>query len=354
MLASQIMTNLTFDLVLTNAQVLLTKGDFAPQYTHYLTSLDIGIKDGKIAELGSRLAARAAEVVDLKGLTVLPGVIDSQVHFRDPGLTHKEDLTSGTQAAAMGGVTLVFEMPNTKPPTTTVQAMNDKFKSAEGRVWSQIAFYAGATAQNLEELQAMERLSGCIGIKIFMGSSTGNLLLAHDEDILKVLKGGSCRVAVHCEDEDRLIERKYIIEKEGVTVHVHPEWRDEMAALRATQRLVTLARKARRPVHVLHVTTKEEMKFLQTAKDIATVEVTPNHLTLFSPDCYDRIGTFAQMNPPVRSRSHMEALWKGINSHTVDVIGSDHDANLFKIALSLLGKLRKHCRLHTCRRAIAQ
>ena len=284
---------------------------------------DIAVRDGRIVGIRDFSRAPAAAIIDAGSLHVLPGIIDSQVHFREPGAEHKEDLESGSRAAALGGVTTVFEMPNTRPTTTSSEALADKLARAAGRMWCDHAFFIGADRANIDELGALEREPGCCGVKLFIGSSTGDLLVENDADIARVLGRGRRRVAVHSEDEERLQERREI----AVTVadvHAHPEWRDVETALKATRRLVALARAAGRRIHVLHVTTADEMSLLATAKDIATVEVTPQHLSLAAPDCYDDFGTRAQMNPPIRGPEHREALWQGVREGTVDVIGSDH------------------------------
>src|SRR5690606_23185505 len=274
--------------------------------------------------LGTLAQADAGEIFDAKGLTVLPGVIDTQVHFREPGLEHKEDLATGTAAAAMGGVTAVFEMPNTKPSTATLAELQDKVTRATGRAHCDFAFYVGATAENVEQLPELELQPGCAGVKLFMGASTGDLLVADDATLERVLRHGKRRMAVHCEDEYRMRERKHLTEVSDATPHLHPEWRDAESALIATQRLLRLARRVGRRVHVLHVTTAQEMAWLAGQKAIATVETTPQHLTLAAPDCYDRLGTYAQMNPPIRSAEHRAALWEAVRNGVVDVIGSDH------------------------------
>lgn len=304
-----------YDLVIRNGMVATPNG---------IEALDIGVKDGRIAALGSLGQADTAATFDANGLTVLPGVIDTQVHFREPGLEHKEDLATGTAAAAMGGVTAVFEMPNTKPSTATAAELADKVQRGMGRTHCDYAFYVGATAENVETLPKLEKLPGCVGVKLFMGASTGDLLVADDATLERVLRHGKRRMAVHCEDEYRMRDRKHLTEVPGATAHLHPEWRDAESALLATQRLVRLARKVGRRVHVLHVTTAQEMAWLAGHKDIATVETTPQHLTLAAPDCYDRLGTYAQMNPPIRSAEHRAALWEAVRNGVVDVIGSDH------------------------------
>jgi dihydroorotase len=304
----------TFDLILRNGTAATPAG---------LVKTDIGVRDGRIASIGDLGQAAAAEEVDAWGLVVLPGVIDTQVHFREPGLEYKEDLATGTAAAAQGGVVAVFEMPNTKPSTTTADAIRDKLARAKGRAWVDHAFFIGAADDNIRSLAEWERIPGCAGIKVFMGSSTGSLLVSDDEALAEVLAQGFRRVAVHCEDEPRLVERKSLVAA-GAPVSRHPEWRDVETALKATRRLVTLAEKARRRVHVLHVTSAEEMAFLAGHKEFASVETTPQHLTLAAPECYERLGTYAQMNPPIREARHREALWAAVANGIVDVLGSDH------------------------------
>lgn len=304
----------TFDLILTGGQVA-TPGGFE--------ELDIGIGSGRILALGNLKQASAIEALDCRGLHVLPGVIDTQVHFREPGLEHKEDLETGTAAAALGGVTAVFEMPNTKPPTTGEAELAEKCRRAQGRCWVDIAFYVGATPENADDLARLERLPGCAGVKVFMGSSTGNLLVADDNDVSRVLKSGTRRVAVHAEDETRLRQR-YTIVAGGADPARHAEWRDAETAIAATRRLLALAEAARRRVHVLHVSTGDEMALLAAHRDLASVEVTPQHLTLQAPDCYAELDSFAQMNPPIRDAKHREALWRALADGLVDCIGSDH------------------------------
>lgn len=287
---------------------------------------DVAVAEGRTAAIGDLAAEEAAETIDAKGLHLLPGVIDTQVHFREPGAEPKEDLATGSLAAVLGGVTGVFEMPNTKPTTTTAAAMADKVARGIGRMWCDFAFYMGASAENASQLRALERLPGCCGVKVFMGSSTGDLLVWEEAALEMVLRNGTRRVAIHAEDEMRLRERKYIAEEGRVADH--PLWRDEETALLATRRILELARRTGRRIHVLHVTTAEEMALLAEYKDVASVEATPQHLTLEAPDCYKRLGTFAQMNPPIRSGRHRDALWQALGQGIIDVIGSDHAPHL--------------------------
>ena len=303
----------TFDLILRNGTVVNHDGR---------VERDIGVTDGRIAELGDLSQADAGETLDMSGLHVLPGVIDSQVHFREPGNEHKEDLETGSRAAVMGGVTAVFEMPNTNPLTTDADTLADKITRARHRMFCDFAFFMGGTRDNASQLGELERLPGCCGVKVFMGSSTGSLLVEDDDGVAAVLANISRRAAFHSEDEFRLRER------EGERVEgdpsSHPVWRDVEAAVMCTERLLRLAREAGKRVHVLHISTAEEMHLLAANKDVASVEATPQHLTLAGPDAYDRLGTLAQMNPPLRGEANREGIWWGVERGVVDVLGSDH------------------------------
>ena len=302
------------------AETVLTGGDVVT--SDGIHRADIAIRDGRITAVGPE--AKGGSEISIRGLTVLPGVIDSQVHFREPGHPDKEDLESGTRAAALGGVCSVFEMPNTWPPTTTAAALEDKLRRARGRAWVDHGFFVGASPGNIDQLAELERLPGCVGVKIFMGSSTGTLLVPDDQSLAQVLASGTRRCAVHAEDEERLNERKALLAVDG-GVEQHPWIRDPETALRATRRIVAIARAAARPIHVLHISTAQELPLLAAAKDIATAEATPNHLTLAAPACYRELGSRAQMNPPVRDEVHRHALWEeGIRNGAIDVIGSDH------------------------------
>ncbi len=284
---------------------------------------DVGVIDGKITFIGDLSQASAGEVFDATGLTVLPGVIDTQVHFREPGLEWKEDLETGSRAAALGGVVAVFEMPNTNPNTTDPDTMADKLARAKDRMWTDHAFYVGGTHENADYLSELERLPGCCGVKVFMGASTGDLLIADDEGVRKVLSNVRRRATFHSEDEYRLVERRGLARTGDWTSH--PEVRDAESAIRSTRRLVGLAKETGARIHVLHVTTREEMEYLRFHKDVATVEITPQHLTLVGPEAYERLGSYAQMNPPIRSQEHVDALWLwGMQQGVADVLGSDH------------------------------
>lgn len=285
-----------------------------------IVQADIALLHGKIAAIGCS-GWHADETLDATGLHVLPGVIDTQVHFREPGLTHKEDISHGSKGAILGGVTGFFEMPNTNPLTLTHADLQAKLNIAATSSYCNYAFYIGGSAANLQQLAQLETLQGCAGIKVFMGSSFGDLLAEQDDLLRQILQNGKRRVAIHAEDEARLRQRQPLTAND---VHNHPVWRDAQSALLATQRIIALAEQTGRPLHLLHISSADEMAHLAAFKHRVTVEVTPHHLTLHSPDCYERLGSLAQMNPPVRDANHQQALWQGINDGTVDVIGSDH------------------------------
>lgn len=303
------------ELLICGGQVLTPNG---------IESVDIACGDGRILALGSLYNSWSTDRhLNARGLTVLPGVIDSQVHLREPGLIHKETLEAGTRGAVLGGVTAIFEMPNTQPLTLTAQDLQEKLDLAQQYAWCDYAFYIGGSAANVGQLATLERLPGCAGIKVFMGSSFGDLLAEEDEILRQILGNGQRRLSVHAEDEARLRERKYLVET-SADVCQHPVWRDEMSALLATRRIVAIAAETGRRLHILHVSTADEMAYLRQHKHLISVEVTPHHLTLAAPECYERLGTLTQMNPPIRSQEHQRALWQAVNEGLVDVIGSDH------------------------------
>ena len=303
----------TFDLIIKGGTVATPGG---------IGVTDIAVSGGRVVEIGSFDAKQAGEVFEAHGLHVLPGVIDTQVHFREPGLEWKEDLETGSRSAALGGVTAVFEMPNTDPSTTSPEMMLDKLARAKGRMHTDHAFYAGATHDNTGVLHEMEMMDGVCGVKVFMGASTGQLLVEDDEGVERVLNAISRRAAFHSEDEYRLADRRKLARQGDWTSHY--EVRDAEAAISSTKRLLRLARKTGKRIHVLHVSTGVEMELLAANKDIATVEVTPQHLTLAGPEDYIRLKGYAQMNPPVRDAAQRAALWRAVNQGVPDLIGSDH------------------------------
>jgi dihydroorotase len=302
----------TFDLIVRGGEVFTPSG---------LARGDVGVRAGRIAAIGE-FSGEAGEVFDATGLTVLPGVIDTQVHFREPGMEHKEDLQTGSRGAVLGGVTAVFEMPNTRPTTTDAGALQDKLDRARGRMHCDHAFYVGATHGNIGDLPELERLPGVCGVKTFLGASTGDLLIADDEGIEAVLRAITRRAAFHSEDEKRLVERRPLAREGDWTSH--PEVRDAEAAIRSTTKLLGMAERLGKRVHILHVTTAEEVDIIAAHRAVATMEVNPQHLTFHAPEVYERLKGFAQMNPPIRDRRHQAGLWRAVTQGIADVLGTDH------------------------------
>ena len=291
-----------------------------------LQKIDIGIIKDKIAEIGNLTNEKSKDVFDAENLIALPGCIDTQVHFREPGSTDTEDLHSGSRAAIAGGITGVFEMPNTNPPTSNKKEFQNKLNLAKNRMFCNYAFYFGATPDNHSDLADLKNLEGCCGVKLFAGSSTGTLLVDKEKDIEKVFEHTSKIVSVHSEDEEILNLRKKLREKGNVLSHLL--WRNEECAISSTRKIVKIAKRLNKKAHILHVTTKEEVDFLSQNKGNITFEITPQHLTLTSPECYEKLGTFAQMNPPIRDKSHYDRLWYAIRNNYNDTIGSDHAPHL--------------------------
>ena len=292
-----------------------------------LVKTDLALSGNKIQKIG-KVELNSSSVYDATDKVVLPGIIDTQVHFREPGSTDAEDLESGSKAAVLGGVTSLFEMPNTNPPTSNLVEFDKKLKLAENRMHSNYAFYFGATPDNTDQLSKLKDLKGCCGVKLFAGSSTGKLLVDKEADIEKVISNSDRVVSIHSEDEEILNLRKKFIKKGDV--NSHPEWRNSECAISSTRRVVKIAERYNKKIHVLHVTTKEEVDFLAMHKKNVTFEITPQHLTMYAPDCYDKLGTYAQMNPPIRTKEHYDRLWVAIKNNIVDVLGSDHAPHLKK------------------------
>ena len=290
-----------------------------------LVNTDITVSGGKIKSIG-KADLNNHKVYNAENKIVLPGIIDTQVHFREPGSTDAEDLESGSRAAVLGGVTSLFEMPNTNPPTANLVEFEKKLKAAKNRMHSNYAFYFGATPANTDQLAQLKNVEGCCGVKLFAGSSTGNLLVDKEADIEKVISSSDRVVSIHSEDEDIIKLRKKFIRKGDV--HSHHEWRNVECAISSTRRVVKIAERYNKKIHVLHVTTKDEVDFLAMHKKNVTFETTPQHLTLYAPDCYDKLGTYAQMNPPLRGKEHYDRLWTAIKNNIVDVLGSDHAPHL--------------------------
>lgn len=281
---------------------------------------DVLCENGRIARLAPAIDAQPDEAIDAHGLLLLPGVIDPHVHFREPGQEHKEDLGSGARAAARGGVTSFLEMPNTEPPTVTCAALADKLARAARKCVVNYGFFIGATPNNLEELNAAR--AAC-GIKLFMGCSTGGLLVDRQEDLERIFANGSRVLGVHAEDETRLHQRRRFLAGRADPA-VHSEIRDNESARIATERALALSLKYRRPLHILHLSTREEVALLRRNKPAwVKAEVSPHHLFLNTAE-YARQGARVQMNPPIRSPGDNAALWTGLRDGILDFIGTDH------------------------------
>lgn len=280
---------------------------------------NILVADGKIADINAAADAVADEVIDATGLHLLPGVIDDQVHFRDPGLTHKEDLATGSRACAKGGVTTFLEMPNTKPATITIDALHTKLDVAAEKCVVNYGFYIGATPDNVDVLAAAERTPG---IKIFIGSSTGNLLVDQQAALERIFGESSLPICAHCEDEATVRANAERLNGGSTWTH-HSQIRDHAAALIATKRAVDLADRHQHRFHVLHVSTGDEVKFLRTCSDLITAEACPHHL-LFHIGDYERLGSLVQMNPSIKTEADNEEIWAGLLDGTIEVVATDH------------------------------
>jgi dihydroorotase len=303
-----------FDLLLRGGTLVLPWGEQVG---------DAGVRDGRIAGLGLPGTATADQVVQAAGLHVLPGLIDPHVHLRDPGDPAIETIPTGTRAAVLGGLAAVFDMPNTAPAITDAARLAWKQDYVEASAWCDMGLYVGATKANTGALAALEQAHGVCGVKVFAGSSTGDLLIEDDASLEAVMRGGRRRVSYHSEDEYRLQARKPLF-KLGDPYSSHMEWRDEECAFLGTRRLMALARKTGRPAHILHVSTAQELEYVRGYRDLATVELLVNHLTQMAPDVYDQLGGMGVMNPPIRGRRHWEAAWAAVRDGTADTIGSDH------------------------------
>lgn len=284
---------------------------------------DIGARAGRIVSLSVPASATAETVLDARGLHVLPGLIDAHVHLREPGNEAVETIATGTRAAALGGLAAVFDMPNTRPAIIDSASLAWKRGHIEGRAFVDMGLYVGGTKANIGALAALEQEPGVCAIKIFAGSSTGDLMVEDDASLERVMRSGFRRIAYHSEDEYRLQERAPLF-KVGDPHAMHAEWRDVECAFLGTRRLMALASKTGRRAHILHVSTAEELTYLRDYRDIATVEVLVNHLTQVAPEVYETLKGFGVMNPPIRDRRHYDAAWAAVADGTVDVVGSDH------------------------------
>ncbi len=302
-----------YDLLIRNGVCVLPWGE---------AEANIGVRDGRIAAIGVTEGS-AETVIDAAGLHVLPGLVDPHVHLRDPGDPAVESIASGTRAAVLGGLVAVYDMPNTTPSITDAERLAWKRGHVEANAWCDMGLYVGGTRANTGQLAALEAEPGVCAVKIFAGSSTGDLMVEDDPSLERVMRHGRRRIAYHSEDEYRLQERKPMFHRGDPHIR-HMEWRDEECAFLGTRRLMALARKTGRPAHILHVSTAQELDYLRDFRDIATMEVLVNHLTQAAPDCYERLKGFGVMNPPIRGPEHREAAWAAVRDGRVDTIGSDH------------------------------
>ena len=302
----------TSSLLIRGARVLLPNGEFLVG--------DVEICEGKILRVAPSIAAVGDREIMAKGLTLLPGVIDPQVHFREPGLEHKEDLFTASCACAKGGVTSFLEMPNTRPLTTTQAALDDKLSRAAEKCLVNYGFFIGATAENLPDLLSANPTPG---IKVFMGSMHGQLLVDGEATLEAIFAAGDRLIAVHAEDQARINQRRQ--EFAGISdVAVHSQIQDNQAALLATQLALKLSNKYQRRLHILHLSTGEEAELLRQEKPSwVTAEVTPQHL-LLNTSAYEKIGSLAQMNPPLRESRDNEILWQALLDGVIDFIATDH------------------------------
>ena len=292
-------------------------------YKDELQNLDILIEDNHIKKVEKNISDDASEVKDCTGLTIFPGFIDTHVHFREPGHPKKETLESGSRAAVLGGITGIFEMPNTSPITDNKEMLEDKLSRAKDNMHCNYAFYFGATNENSDKLDFLKGFDGCCGVKMFVGSSTGDLLVKDDFYIEQVIKNSPRIVSIHSEDEDMLVARKNIIEEGNVKSHY--KWRSVECAVSSTKKLIAFANKHKKNIHILHITTKDEVDYVRENKpEFVTLETTPQHLTLYAPDIYNQLNTFAQINPPIRTKDHRDGIWKGVDEDLISIIGSDH------------------------------
>lgn len=303
----------TYDLLLRGGTLVLPWG---------VEAADVGVRGGRIAAIGDLRTASAAETIDCTHLHVLPGLIDSHVHLREPGDPAVETIETGTRAAILGGLSAVFDMPNTAPSITDRERLDWKRDHIAGRAWCDMGLYVGATKSNIASLAELELQPNVCAIKVFAGSSTGDLLVEDDESLERAMRSGRRRICYHSEDEYRLQARKPHYHA-GMPHRLHAEWRDVECAFLGTRRLMALARKTGRPAHILHVSTAEELDYLKEFRDLATVEVLLNHLTQ-TDEAYDRLGGYAVMNPPIRDERHLRAAWAAVADGTVDTVGSDH------------------------------
>ncbi len=298
--------------LIRNANILLPDGSFQLG--------DVRITGEQIDQIGPNLDPNVNQLIDADGLTLLPGAIDPQVHFREPGLEHKEDLNTASRACARGGVTSFLEMPNTNPLTITQSALDDKLARAAQKSLVNYGFFIGATPKNLPDLRTA---TPTCGIKIFMGSAHGALLVETEQDLEPIFAEGTRLIAVHAEDQARILERRKVYAG-NTDPSIHSVIQDNKAALNATELALKLSKKYQRRLHILHLSTAEEAELLRLDKPAwVTAEVTPQHL-LLNNESYGKLGTLLQMNPPIRSAHDNAVLWQALLDGVIDFIATDH------------------------------
>lgn len=284
-----------------------------------LSRVNVLVEDAMIVDLDPPATAAVDETVTADGLHLLPGVIDDQVHFREPGLTHKEDLRTATRACAKGGVTSFLEMPNTNPTTTDTERLQEKLQLASTRCLVNYGFYIGATPTNVAELARARRTPG---IKIFIGSSTGDLLVDDQAALEQIFAETTLPICAHCEDEATVRANRAALGG-GTKYADHSRIRDEQAAVISVRRALDLAFRHQHRFHVLHVSTGAETELLRDHRGLITGEACPHHL-LFNIDDYERLGSLIQMNPSIKTAADNESLWKALAEGTLQVIATDH------------------------------
>ncbi len=295
---------------------------------------DVYIKNGIIEKISApaedhRVFPEGYRIIDASGKYLLPGVIDDQVHFREPGLEYKADMETESRAAVAGGVTSFMEMPNTDPPAVTLEALEEKYRRAEEKSLANFSFYMGTTNDNLEEVLKIDPRKVC-GIKIFMGSSTGNLLVDDDKALHSFFEKAPTLIAVHCEDDTVIAQNnRYYLEKQGLsaTAEIHPLIRSAEACYKSSSKAVALAKKYNTRLHVLHLSTAAETELFDNTIPLSekriTAEVCVHHLW-FSDEDYPELGNFIKWNPAVKSRNDREALRQALKENKLDVVATDH------------------------------
>ena len=294
-----------------------------------ISTADVLVKDGRIVKIGPDISDDADETIDASGLHLLPGLIDDQVHFREPGLTHKATIGSEARAAVAGGVTSYMEMPNTVPNAVTQELLEDKYRIAAGSSLANYSFYMGATNDNLSEVLLTNPNTVC-GIKIFMGSSTGNMLVDNEETLEQIFSKAKLPIAVHCEDEQTIRDNMAIYEEkygEEIPIKCHPEIRNETACFKSSFMAVKLAEKHNTRLHILHISTEEELKLFRNDIPLEQKRITAElcvHHAWFDKEDYDTYGTQIKCNPAIKEARHKAGLLQGLLDDKLDVIATDH------------------------------